>query len=272
VQDVSVGARIADRPPPLPPAASSVQNATRKAPGRPKKKRRAPVKEGDRRVAYQLPSALAKAADRAGLLLWARLDLDHATLVQADRFYSASAHWGAPRATLLVKNVPPPQRPPLPPVDKAALCQWTHDHVCTRKVTGKDRFFKMADAIYPAVGAEMSAWMYIEPWLRVLSKKRCRLVFISDEVGFGLVALTPFTKGEVVAPGTLHCPRLTTVVWILVGTSPRATRSPPSHHAVTTFATPPYLQGLSTLRVLNSGTVFDSGRTDASGRCVGRQL
>ena len=51
---------------------------------------------------------------------------------------------GHPKATLLLKHTPAPQRPP-PDVPLEA---WGHEHVCYNGLKGKARWFKVCDLVY----------------------------------------------------------------------------------------------------------------------------
>jgi hypothetical protein len=178
---------------------------TKKERGRPKKRRRAPLKEGDGRDPYNLPSAYLKAADHYCLLLMARLDLDADGLKQANEFYRSSEHWGGTKASLLIRNVPEPHRPPVV-TNVTALKDWAHTHVCTRKLVGRCRWFKVCDALYPTPQAGFRGWGVIECWLKFISEARCKLVY-NEKFGFGLVATVAIRKpskdrGLILVPGT----------------------------------------------------------------------
>jgi hypothetical protein len=186
-----------------PPTTLSATHAARKrGAGRPPARR--PLQWDDRRRRYELASAYAKAADRAGLLLMARLDFDTATLVAADSFYRTSKHWGETKATLLPKNVGPPRRPDTE--DKRDLLDWAHRHVCTRRLTGKARCLKVSDSLYTKPrGASLGffpdkAWSILVLWLKCIAANRCRLTY-DTRLGFGLVALVPFAPGDIIVRG-----------------------------------------------------------------------
>jgi len=121
----------------------------RRGPGRPRKRR-----PDDGRLVYQHSSALARAADHAGLMLLARLELDSPTLKRADQYARRSIHWGGIQSTMLHKNLPPPRLPPPRRVgDSTAqwidnLERWTIAHALTRTLRGQDRCLKMSDALY----------------------------------------------------------------------------------------------------------------------------
>lgn len=103
---------------------------------------------------------------------------------------------GHPKATLLLKNTPAPQRPP-PDVPLEA---WGHEHVCYNGLKGKARWFKVCDLVYTD-SKQFMAWPYIEAWLELIADGRIELTY-EEGIGFGLRARTVFKKGARVVPGT----------------------------------------------------------------------